>query len=221
MTDEDDEFLNQVPDDILYNTNSFNREPSNVSPILNERPVSNNSKKTYIDWTRGESTSLESRIKHSKVLSKPKPRLFPSLEDLSSNEEKSVLNRSTFSSKELLTKPKETTFETSGGPGTSFSASIVKHDNILDETCPSSTSFITENIQEETIQKINGLSRSIDGAENNVYKITFPHSKQVLVKLESLTKIKIKNSEWHCCAIVLVKEQSLNVIFSNKVCTNK
>lgn len=221
MTDEDDEFLNQLPDDILYNTNSFNPEPSNVSPILNERPVSNESKQTYINWTRGESSSLESRNKHSEVLRKPKPRLFPSLEDLNSNEEKSVLNRSTFSSKELLTKPKESTLQTSGGPGTSFSASIVKQENILDETYPSSTSLITKNIQEETIQKINELSRSIDGAENNVYKIKFPQRKQVLVKLESVEKIKIKNSEWYCCAIVLVKEQSMNVIFSDKVCTNK
>lgn len=218
MTDEDDEFLNQLPDDILYNTNSFDPEPSNVSPILNERPVSNESKQTYNNWTRGESSSFESRNKHSEVLRKPKPRLFPSLEHLNSNEEKSVLNRSTFSSKELLTKPKEST---SSGPGTSFSASIVKQENILDETYPSSTSLITKNIQEETIQKINDLSRSIDGAENNVYKIKFPQRKQVLVKLESVEKIKIKNSEWYCCAIVLVKEQSLNVIFSDKVCTNK
>lgn len=225
MTDEDDEFLNQLPDDILYNTNSFNPEPSNVSPILNGRPASNNSKQTYSEWTRGESSSLESRIKHSKVLSKPKPRLFPSLEDLHSNkEEKSVFNNSVFlskASKEIVTTPKEPTLQTSAEPGTSFSASNVKHENILDETWPSSTSFIPENVQEETIQKINCLSKSVNCAENNVQKIIFPQHKQVLIKVESLTKIKIKNSEWNCCANVLVTDQSLNVIFSDKVCINK
>lgn len=221
MTDEDDEFLNQLPDDILYDTNSFKPEPKNVIPKLNESLVTNNSKQTSNERARGDSSSLEFCINHSKVLSKQKPSLFPSLEGLNSIEkDKTFPNSSIFLSKTL----REQTLQASADIMTSFksiNAPNVKNDSILEETYPSSTSLISSNSLEETIQSVNYLKRSVDDAERNVNSVKFPQHKQVLVKVTSLTKLKIKNSEWQCSASVLVQDQSLNVTFSDKVRTNK
>lgn len=217
--DEDDEFLCELPDEVLDCPEDVGRDNFEPSPVLNVRTFDSNRHST----TEMQKFDNERTVQTPSVPNKPqeinKPKLFPSLEDLRLvGEEPSLLNAvgASSSSSPLIKSP---AIEVDNSLNNSFKSSV-NHSAVNNTVKFQSVDSV--NIEQTNIKHENDVisvnlcdDESMDYMSNDDNK--YPQLRKVEIKIDTISKLKIRNGEWFGCASVIFDNQLVNVTFSNEV----
>lgn len=216
MMDEDDQFLCQLPDDVLNSQEGIQNDGFGSSPVFDERTfdrqVTTRMQPFDNEPEQNSIITIKSPNNQNKLVERKKPKLFPSLEDLRPvGRETSSIGVEAFSSSTPFTKSIKVA-------NNSFESSV--NGSLVNNTIKSQ-SFNSVNIEHSNTKPNNEISEnicdddSIEYISNNCDK--YPRRKKVEIKVDSITKLKIRNGEWFCCGSVLIDNKLVDVTFSNEV----
>ncbi|XP_054267839.1 recQ-mediated genome instability protein 1-like [Macrosteles quadrilineatus] len=213
LMEDDNDLFCQLPD-TMFNDN-FNQPVNQLSPVLDHNSPE-------IVHSSVENIPEETRLSPIRPKNHNRPKLFPSMEDLRPERESSL---STTLNKNLNNRS-----ESSSSTGVRVSNTNTlnrqaayesnKELSVSPSSAKSENKSGLQNRPAEIPQNHKNLNDSIsdqiDDMLNKTGEVVYPQFKKTKVKVLSITKVKIKNSEWICCASVRIEDEPHDVTFSNK-----